>query len=79
MPPIKAHHLMLTSLLKSYKKERLRPTPDDLDKMASVFRKAGGSWERLYQGSVDDMVLLKKVVKIAVKGGHVTKAPSWIS
>ena len=39
--------------------------------------RSGGSWERVFGGSIEDMVLLKKAVKIAVKKGAITKKPQW--
>lgn len=61
----------------SHRKAGVKPTPADLDNISSVFRRSGGSWERVFLGSVDDMVLLKKVIKVAVKTEAVTKAPAW--
>jgi len=77
--PVKASHRFLmtvaTSLLggdKSYS-----PTPEELDRVSSVFVRAGGSWERLFSGSVDDVDLAKRVMRVAAKKGHLTPKPTW--
>lgn len=77
--PVKASHRFLmtvaTSLLggdKSYS-----PTPEELDRVSAVFVRAGGSWERLFSGSVDDVDLAKRVMRVAAKKGHLTPKPTW--
>jgi hypothetical protein len=61
----------------SHRKAKVKPTPAELDRVSRVFCRSGGSWEQLFLGSVDDLVLLKKVVKVAVKAGSLSKASSW--
>ena len=76
--PLRAHHRLMQTLVSTFHKGAgTEPRPGELDKAARVFVKAGGSWERAFLGSVDDMCLLKKVIKIAVKNGHFTKKPVW--
>jgi len=77
--PVKANHRFLmtvaTSLIgggKSYS-----PTPDELDRVSTVFVRAGGSWARLFGGSVDDVNLAKRVMRVAAKKGHLTPKPDW--
>lgn len=77
--PVKASHRFLltvaTSLIggpKSYS-----PTPEELDRVSVVFLKAGGSWERLFTGAVDDVNLAKRVMRVAAKKGHLTEKPNW--
>jgi hypothetical protein len=55
----------------------LSPTPKELDRVAHVFEKAGGSWEKLTKGSVDDFDLMRRVIKVAVKKGYISKSPKW--
>lgn len=59
------------------KGKKLSPTPKDLELCSRVFKKAGGSWERVFKGSVHDIVLLKTTLKVAAKKGHITKTPKW--
>jgi len=77
--PVKASHRFLltvaTSLLggdKSYS-----PTPEELDRVSAVFIRAGGSWKRLFNGSVDDVDLAKLIMRVAAKKGHLTPKPNW--
>jgi hypothetical protein len=77
--PVKASHRFLltvaTSLMgggKSY-----RPTPAELDRVSQVFVRAGGSWARLFRGSVDDVTLAKRVMRVAAKQGYLTPQPDW--
>jgi len=76
--PLSAHHrLMVTMVKTSHRKAKVSPTPEALDRVSRVFQRAGGSWERLYLGSSEDMTLLKRTLKVAVKSGVFTKSPSW--
>jgi hypothetical protein len=76
--PVYAHHRLLKELVRAnHGSDKLEPKADEFDKVAQVFKRAGGSWVRLYRGSVKDLALLRKVLKIAVKKGHVSKAPEW--
>lgn len=74
--PLKAHHRLMVRLCELDHK-KYRPRPEELEKVASVFKVAGGSWYRLFSGSVQDAALLKKVLSTAVKRGEITKRPSW--
>lgn len=77
--PVKANHRFLltvaTSLLGGDK--AYSPTPEELDRVSSVFVKAGGSWERLFAGSGEDVDLAKRVMHVAAKKGHLTPKPDW--
>lgn len=72
------HRFMLQfSKSKSSKKNLVTPTDQDIEKVLRAFMHFGGSWERLFKGSIRDMVLLKKIVKVGVKKKLFTLAPSW--
>lgn len=75
--PVRADFRYMKELLPMVAKEALNPVPEQLGKVARVFARAGGDWIRLFQGSERDINLLKKVLKIAVKKGHISKAPDW--
>jgi len=76
--PVRADHRLMRALLKTgHKKAGVSPTPEELDRVAKVFVKAGGSWERVFKGSIDDVELIKRTLKVAVKQGYFTKAPKW--
>lgn len=76
--PVRAHHRLLKEILSSsFSGSGVAPTPDELDLVSRVFQRAGGSWVRVYSGSVRDVTLLKKTLKVAVSKGHFTKASNW--
>lgn len=75
--PLRAHHRLMRHLVSTSGADGVDPRPEDLDRVASVFHRAGGSWERVFGGSVSDLGLLKRVLRVAVKGGHLTSAPNW--
>lgn len=51
--------------------------PKEYNQIGDRFTQAGGSWERVFRGSVRDVDLLKKLIKKAIKSGDMTKAPKW--
>jgi hypothetical protein len=76
--PNRADHRILMYIVNSfYGKNKYVLTPEVCDRMTRVFEKVGGSWERLFNGSTNDIVLLKKVVKMAIKMKIVEKAPKF--
>jgi hypothetical protein len=76
--PLRAHHRLLKEILSSsFSDAKVNPTPDDLNLVSRVFQRAGGSWIRVYGGSVRDVTLLKKTLKVAVQKGYLTKASNW--
>lgn len=72
------HRLMLhASKSKKTKKNLVSPTDQDIQKVLKAFQHFGGSWEKLFKGGIDDMVLLKKIIKVGVKEHLFNLAPSW--
>jgi hypothetical protein len=74
--PVRAYHRLMMEMLSALK-PKSQPRPEQLDLVARVFRKAGGSWVGLYQGSIDDVLLLRKCLKVALKKGFIDKRPDW--
>ena len=76
--PIRAYHrLMQTMVAMSHRKAKVQPLPEEFDRVSRVFEKAGGSWTGVFEGAVEDMRLLKKTIKVAVKSGVFSKAPDF--
>jgi len=76
--PGKAYHRLMKNLVSTnHGKASVAPTPEECDRVAKVFTLAGGSWERVFKGSVTDMNLLKKTIKVAVENDVFTKASRW--
>lgn len=74
--PLRADHRFLKKLV-STGFDKADPTPAEFDEVSRVFSKLGGSWERIFRGSPADIQLLKKVLKVALKHGHLTKKKVW--
>jgi hypothetical protein len=62
---------------KASKKNLVSPTDADMQKVIRAFHHFGGSWEKLFKGGIEDMVLLKQIVKVGVKKKLFSLAPSW--
>lgn len=73
--PVRADYRLIKKLLdSSYKVVHL---PEEYDMMIEVFRKAGGSWRAVFDGDIDHLVLLKKIIRLSYKNKHLTRLPSW--
>jgi len=76
--PVQADHRFILKMVKLTLEGKVIPRPDEFNRVARVFLQAGGSWERLFHGSPDDVTLLKTVLKVAFKHGYLTKTQEWI-
>jgi len=77
LKPVYAHHRLLQELLKSGPGSEFTPTPSELDRVARGFQRCGGSGVELYKGSIDELKLLRELLKIAAKKGLLTKTSKW--
>lgn len=76
--PLRAHHRLMKEILSgSYGSLHATPTPEELDLVSRIFQRAGGKWSQVYLGSVKDINLLKKTLKIAAQKGYLTRASNW--
>ena len=76
--PPRADHRFLSYVMRTFfKDKKILNVPEEFDRVGRVFSRAGGSWERLFKGSVKDINLLKRIVKIAIKKGLMSKAPRF--
>lgn len=72
--PSRADHRFIRHQLKEFlSKKPVHHNPSEYDHVSRVFARAGGSWERLFKGSVRDIVLLRRILKIAIKQGFISK------
>ena len=72
--PSRADHRFIRYQLKEFlSKKPVEHRPDEYDRVSRAFARAGGSWERLFKGSVRDIVLLRRLLKIAIQQGFITK------
>jgi len=70
--PIRADHRFIKDILDKQEGD-VQHIVGEYETIMRVFSRMGGSWTRLFKGSPDDIVLIKKICKKAVKGGYVTK------
>ena len=77
LKPSRSDYRLIRKLLDSSFSGKVLHTEKGYDLIVRVFQKAGGSWEKLFLGSADDMVLLKRIIKVAFKKKHLPRAPEW--
>jgi hypothetical protein len=77
LKPSRADYRLIRKLLDSSFSGKVLHTERSYDLIVRVFQRAGGSWEKLFLGSGDDLYLLKQVLKVAFKKGYLPKAPDW--
>lgn len=76
--PSRADHRFIAHLLDNFfKSENPRHDPKEFDHVAKAFARADGSWERLFKGSAKDIILLRKLIKLAIKHGFISKEPKF--
>jgi hypothetical protein len=73
--PARADHRFIRYCLRNFVKPKTLHDPEEYERVARAFAKAEGSWERLFKGSAPDIVLLRRIVKLAVKHGIISKEP----
>lgn len=75
--PVRADHRYIMRLCASTLGGKVEHVPSEFDRLGRVFRRVGGSWVRLFRGSPEDVVLLKRVLRVAFKRGFLTKKQDW--
>lgn len=72
--PTRADHRLIRKLLDTFYAGKVVHTPESYDLVVDVFARAGGSWERVFKGSVEDLTLLKRTLKQAFKSGRIPRS-----
>ena len=75
--PLRAHHRIIRKILDSVSSKKVEHRKDEYALINRVFKKAGGSWEKVFLGDTRQINLLKKIIKLAVKNKYITKKDSW--
>lgn len=75
--PVKASHRFISQLIHTSFKGEVSKRPEEFDAISRVFQRVGGSWARLYRGSVGDVELLRKVLKVAIREERLTPKAKW--
>lgn len=71
--PNKANYRYIHSILKMFFGSKVEHIPEEYELINTVFKKAGGSWKSLFEGSFKDIALLKKIIKLAFKKKLITR------
>jgi hypothetical protein len=71
--PSAAAHQIIMKVLESSFGEEVVHIQKEYDHVVGAFEAGGGSWYRFHRGSVEDIQLLKRLVKAAVKKGHISR------
>jgi hypothetical protein len=72
--PLRADHRFLHQIISTQMGGKVEELTDsECIRVSAAFRTAGGSWERVFKGSPDDILLLKQVLQIALKDGVLRK------
>lgn len=77
LKPSRADYRIIHRILESSFSGKVIHTNEGYEAVVAVYKKAGGSWERLFLGSSDDLGLLKEILKVAVKNEVLPKTPEW--
>ena len=76
--PPRADHRFIHKMTSITLGGKVEYRPSEFDRIARVFSRMGGSWERLFRGgSPQDVNLVKKLIKAAFKAGLLTKKEKW--
>lgn len=75
--PLQADHRYLKKLTSVVLGDKADPRPEEFDRVSRVFLKLGGSWERLFHGSPEEVDRIRRVLKVAFKRGYLTKQGDW--
>jgi len=76
LKPSRADYRILKKILESAS-FKIVHLPNEYDVILAVFKRAGGNWEALFDGSATQIHLLKKIAKVAYKNKYLTPAPTW--
>lgn len=75
--PVRADHRFIQNLLKTTLGGKVESVPTEFEMLSRVFRRAGGSWQRVFQGSPQDTDFLKRIIRRAFQSGRLTKKRRW--
>ena len=75
--PLRAHYRVMRKILDTTFPNKIEHRVSEYELINRVFKKAGGSWEAVFLGDVNQITLLKKVLKVAFKKHFLTRRDSW--
>lgn len=71
--PDRADHRMISYIMRVHFKNKGKLNDKSYALINKVFKKAGGSWVKVFQGSSEDLDTIKKILKIGMKRGLIKK------
>lgn len=75
--PLRSDHRFLKKVVTVVLGGKVESRPSEFTMLSQAFRQLGGSWERIFKGSPQDIHLLKRIIKRAYKLDLLTKKESW--
>ena len=75
--PIRASHRFIQRCVKIVCGDKVQEIPSEFDLIIKMFLKLGGSWESVFKGNPQHIVLLKKIIKVLYKKNKLTKKEEW--
>lgn len=76
--PVRADHRYIKRMCDIMFGGKVTADPAAYNKVSRVFKAAGGSWERVFDGSTEDNDLLKKTLRAAKKKGVLKESAKWL-
>lgn len=74
--PVRADYRIMKKILDA-SSMRVTHLPEEFDLVIAVFGRAGGNWEALFDGDIEQLRLLKKTLRVAYNNDYLTRAPKW--
>jgi hypothetical protein len=75
--PIRASHRFIQKCVKIICGDKVLEIPSEFDMINRIFLRMGGSWEKIYKGDPNSIVLLKKIIKVLYKANKLSKKEEW--
>jgi hypothetical protein len=76
--PMRADHRMIKELLQIMgRHDKVQHCPEEYARVIGAFCGIGGKWEDVFKGSVEQVALLKKILKHAIDNKWLSPAPKW--
>jgi hypothetical protein len=71
--PNRADFRLIKKIIETSHSGKVEYRSSEFERVSSVFTKAGGSWESVFRGSPEQIAFLKKLIKVAIQKGFLTK------
>jgi len=75
--PVRADHRFIHRVIETHLPGKVQARSTEYKGIAEAFLRLGGSWTRVFLGSPEDVIKLKRIIKVAYKQGYLTRQESW--